>query len=123
IDGLDECNSPFIQRGILDAISRLFRQHHIPILFLVASRPESHLSQFFNSKSLVDLLVRLPLDVDYRSADDIHLFLSDKFKEIKDTHPLKTFIDPTWPSLRIMQTLIEKSSGHFIYAATVVRYI
>jgi hypothetical protein len=63
------------------------------------------------------------LDVDYGSADDIHLFLSDKFKEIKETHPLKTFIDPTWPSRRIIQTLVEKSSGQFIYAAMVIRYV
>jgi hypothetical protein len=123
IDGLDECNNPSAQRGILDAISHLFRAHHIPILFFVSSRPESHLSQFFNSKPLVDLLVRLPLDVDYGSADDIHLFLSDKFKEIKETHPLKTFIDPTWPSRPILKTLVEKSSGQFIFAATVVRYV
>jgi len=123
IDGLDECNNPSIQRGILDAILHLLREHHIPLLFLVASRPESHLSQFFNSNPLVGLLVRLPLDTDYRSAGDITLFLKEKFKEIKDTHPLKTFIEATWPSGSIIQALVEKSSGQFIYAATVVRYV
>ena len=123
IDGLDECNNPSIQRGILDAILHLLREHRIPLLFLVASRPESHLSQFFNSNPLVGFVVRLPLDADYASADDINLFLKEKFKEIKDAHPLKTFIEPTWPSGHIIQALVDKSSGQFIYAATVVRYV
>ena len=123
IDGLDECTNPAMQCSILNTISILFRRHHIPILFLVASRPESHISQVFNSKPLVDLLVRLPLDVDYRSADDVRLFLHDKFNEIKENHPLKTFIDPSWPYEHQIQALVKKSSGHFLYAATVARYV
>jgi hypothetical protein len=123
IDGLDECTNPAMQCSILNNISLLFRRHHVPILFLVASRPESHISQVFNSKPLVDLLVRLPLDVDYRSANDVRLFLQDKFNDIKETHPLKAFIDPSWPCERRIRALVNKSSGHFLYAATVARYV
>jgi len=123
IDGLDECNDSTMQCSVLDVISQLFWLHHIPILFLIVSRAESHLSQAFNANPLVHRLARLPLDIDYRSADDIRLFLNDKFNEIKGAHRLKAFIDSSWPSHHIMESLVKKSSGQFIYAATVARYV
>jgi DNA replication protein DnaC len=48
IDGLDECNDSQAQVAILNAISRSFRKHNLPMIFLVVSRPELTLVTSFN---------------------------------------------------------------------------
>ena len=123
IDGLDECDIPAVQCKILDTISLLFRQYHLPLLILVASRPERHLFHSFNSGSLHEFHTTLALDGTYRPDDDIRVFLSDNFQRIKATHPMKAFLDPSWPSVDVLDILIRKSSGQFIYASTVVKYV
>ena len=53
---------------------------------------------------------------------DIQLFLTDKFQEIKSTHRLRAYIPPEWPLPVVLEQLVYKSSGQFIYASTVIRY-
>ncbi|KAF8809938.1 hypothetical protein BYT27DRAFT_7187242 [Phlegmacium glaucopus] len=124
IDGLDECNDSKAQVAILDAISRSFPKHNLPIIFLIASRPEVDIVTSFNGKEpLKSIHRRLALDDIYRPDDDIRLFLSDKFEQIRLTHPLRSTIPISWPTQPTLDTLVKKSSGQFIYAATVVRFV
>ena len=62
IDGLDECDTPAAQCKVLDVISLLFHKHRLPLLLLVASRPERHLDHSFNSGSLSEFRATLALD-------------------------------------------------------------
>jgi hypothetical protein len=64
IDGLDECDTPAAQCKVLDVISRLFHKNRLPLLLLVASRPERHLNHSFNSGSLSEFRATLALDDD-----------------------------------------------------------
>ena len=124
IDGLDECEDRQAQISILDAISRSLHQCKLSIIFLVVSRPEQDLSTSFNSSwPLKHIHSRLALDDSYQPDSDIRLFFSDKFKDIKDTHPLRLTIPTSWPTQQALETLVRKSSGQFIYAATVVRFV
>jgi hypothetical protein len=66
---------------------------------------------------------RISLDESYLPDEDIKLFLTDKFQEIKSTHRLRAFIPPQWPLPDVLNQLITKSSGHFIYASTVIHYV
>jgi len=120
IDGLDECDTPAVQCSILQVISLLFHEYHLPFLILVASRPESHLTHSFTTGSLPEFHTTLALDDTYKPDDDIRRFLTDKFK---DTHRMSGYLDPSWPSVDVLETLVEKSSGQFIYASTVVKYV
>jgi hypothetical protein len=52
IDGLDECDTPAVQSTILQVISRLFRDYHLPLLVFISSRPERHLIHSFSTGSL-----------------------------------------------------------------------
>ncbi|KAF8166191.1 hypothetical protein BJ912DRAFT_1003085 [Pholiota molesta] len=70
-------------------------------------RLEQHLTLTFNSSPLAGLWRSLVLDDSFKPDDDIRLFLKDSFQEIQATHP----------------TLIQKSSGQFIYASVVVKYV
>jgi len=124
IDGLDECNDGQVQVAILDAISRSFHKHNLPIIFLVVSRPEPDLVASFNgNEPLKCIHRRLALDDTYRPDDDIRLFFSDKFEHIRRTHLLRSTILSSWPTRRVLETLVMKASGQFIYAATVIRFV
>jgi len=123
IDGLDECNNPAVQCKILEVISLLFHNYHLPIMILIASRPERHLTHFFGTGSLSKFHTTLALDDTYQAENDIRLFLTDNFRLIKDTHPMRRYLNPSWPSVAILDGLVKKSSGQFIYASTVVKYV
>ncbi|KDR67212.1 hypothetical protein GALMADRAFT_80086 [Galerina marginata CBS 339.88] len=123
IDGLDECGDKTDQVKILSAISTTLRLHRLPLIFLIASRPEHDIRHSFNIGYLREITTRIALNEDYLPSDDIRLFLQDKFTEIKDTHAFKWHIPPTWPSPEILESLVDKSSGQFVYASTVVKFI
>ena len=123
IDGLDECDTPDVQCSVLQVISLLFHEYHLPLLILVASRPERHISHSFRTGCLPEFHTTLALDDTYKPDDDIRLFLTDNFKEIRATHPMSGHLDHPWPSVDVLEGLVKKSSGQFIYASTVVKYV
>ncbi|KAF5310262.1 hypothetical protein D9619_010173 [Psilocybe cf. subviscida] len=125
IDGLDECNGHDNQAALLRALSSKFSANNdIPLRLFVASRPESHLSVTFSHANISRGLKRVVLNSDFLPDDDIRLFLADKFEEIKSTHPLRHHLmDAAWPSESEVHDIVEKSSGQFIYAAVVIKYI
>ncbi|KAF4612394.1 hypothetical protein D9613_003564 [Agrocybe pediades] len=122
IDGLDECSSIESQRDLLFSLQEVTNTTTF-IQFLVCSRPESHLNGAFRSSSIVPILHTIFLDVDYSVREDIQKYLEDKFKQIKEEHVFKQTLPDPWPAPEMVHALVKKSSGQFIYAATVVRYI
>ncbi|KJA19273.1 hypothetical protein HYPSUDRAFT_93532, partial [Hypholoma sublateritium FD-334 SS-4] len=123
IDGLDECNNEDHRRAVLCAIARATRVHNLPFIFLVSSRPETDIRFTFGSAELIDLWDSLVLDDSYTAHNDIRLFLNDSFQSIKEMHPMKSHIPSTWPPPSEVNTLVNKSSGQFIYASTIIKYI
>jgi hypothetical protein len=128
IDGLDECIPTGSQKNILAAIHTAFQQGHFPFRVLICSRAEPDIREVFESK-LAKLTYRISLDdKKYESDQDIALYLRSKFSDIgrklrykrgaMSSSPL-----PSWPSEKVIQTLVSKASGQFIYAATVIRYV
>ncbi|PPQ95014.1 hypothetical protein CVT25_000476 [Psilocybe cyanescens] len=122
IDGLDECDDPKVQARIVDLSFELLRGRDIPLKILIASRPEIDISSSFDTKPFTTL-GRIALDNDYQSDEDIRHFLEDKFNEIKTQHRLRSYIPTGWPAQDSMEKLVQKSSGQFIYASTVVKYV
>ncbi|PPQ90902.1 hypothetical protein CVT25_007881 [Psilocybe cyanescens] len=123
IDGLDECEDRQSQLEILATISKALQQHRLPFIFFIASRPEHDIRATFNCGYLKDITTSVALDDEYRPSDDIHLFLQDSFAEIKETHPFRADIPDTWPNGDILESLVNKSSGQFIYASTVIKFV
>ncbi|KAF8958881.1 hypothetical protein BDZ97DRAFT_1736301, partial [Flammula alnicola] len=122
IDGLDECQDFRVQHQIIESIAHALQQHHLPFIFLIVSRPEQHISYSFNSGRLPELRISLALDNSFHPDDDIRLFLQDSFLRIKNTHPKMHYIPADWPLSDVIESLVEKASAQFIYAATVMRY-
>ncbi|KAF4621665.1 hypothetical protein D9613_012829 [Agrocybe pediades] len=122
IDGLDECSSIDSQQNLLLTLHEVTSTTTL-IRFLVCSRPESHLNNTFSLPRIVPILYKIFLDNDYIASDDIRVYLNDKFKQVKEGHVFKHTLPDPWPTPETIDTLVNKSSGQFIYAATVVRYV
>ena len=123
LDGLDECGDPESQRYILKLLLNSVSNHSIPFCFILASRPEHHIHEAFDGKLLSSLTTRLVLGDKYHPDDDIRLFLQSKFQDIKDRHPSSGYLPSSWPSDEDVERLVQKSSGQFIYASTVINFI
>ena len=123
IDGLDECSDSKVQENILEVLGSAQRQHQLPLIFLFASRPEQHISFTFSTGILPNITTCIALDESYLPDEDIQLFLTDKFQEIRSTHRLRAYIPPQWPLPDVLNQLVRNSSGQFIYASTVIHYV
>ncbi|KAL0574482.1 hypothetical protein V5O48_007478, partial [Marasmius crinis-equi] len=140
IDGLDECmgigrsTSDMTGRSTSDAIkaqetllsviqNAVSTYPSLQLHFLILSRPEHTIRTFFRSTPTRPGPVHKPVDMrDFRGdADrDIRLFLEKAFAALPDLHP-EAMIEAGWPPEDIMQELITKSDGHFIYVVTLMK--
>jgi len=123
IDGLDECIDHDERTILLHAISGAAAQDSTPLKFLITSRPEVPIARVFNAAPVIDVSTRHSLDDEPESMEDVEYFISAKFDEIKRTHPSRRHISQDWPSSQAKEDLVQKSSGQFIYPATIIRYI
>ncbi|KAF5327395.1 hypothetical protein D9619_004078 [Psilocybe cf. subviscida] len=123
IDGLDECDSAGKrdQETLLRVLHGLVSSENSPFIILVASRPEPQLTMTFNE--IGSYAESVFLDEDYRPSDDIRVFVVAELTRIKNTHHLRSTLDENWPSDSSINSIVDKSSGQFIYAATVLRFI
>ena len=125
IDGLDECTDHMARSLILNTIFENLPRLCASIKFLIVSRSEYDIQRTFESApaSLGQHIDTLELLGDLQAFEDVRVYLRDNFRRIKQTHPLKEYFTPDWPSDHAIERLVEKSSGHFIYASTVTKYI
>ncbi|KIM34852.1 hypothetical protein M413DRAFT_391183 [Hebeloma cylindrosporum] len=121
IDGLDECLPPRSQDDILNFLSTSLKRLNTPLYFLIASRPHQNIGNIFMSDSFNGTIQTLPLAYDYdQSQKDIRHFLISSFTKIRMEQP---YLSKSWPNSSDLESIVKKSSGQFVYAATVMRYI
>ena len=123
IDGLDECHDKTNQQSILQLLCELIRVHKLPLRFLVGSRPESHIRDSFDQASLCTVTRRLVLDNTFNPGRDIRVFLKDGFAKICAKNSIMSHVEEPWPEEGIIDRLVQRSSGQFIYAATVLKFV
>jgi hypothetical protein len=127
IDGLDECDGKHqaeILRTLRTALLQLRTSLPTPLYLLIASRPEPAIAAVFDSQELSDITHHIVLDNSYSPNRDIATFLRSSFDDI--CRRRRAFFPSTaWlcPSNDVIDFLVKKSSGQFIFAATVVRFI
>ncbi|CAA7268563.1 unnamed protein product [Cyclocybe aegerita] len=123
IDGLDECLDEAAQASLIELLSSVPRHCGFPLKVLLSSRPEQQLKFAINSISPPSMVSYLELNDSFHPSDDIRLFLISNFGRLKASHPLRTLIPPCWPTVAQVNTLVQKASGQFVYAAVVARYV
>ncbi|KAJ7608362.1 hypothetical protein FB45DRAFT_1067469 [Roridomyces roridus] len=120
VDGLDECDGSPVQREILRSIQHIFCKHALPVKIIVASRPEPEIQEIFNDPSFHGLD---SVNIE-QSFKDVENFLRKEFSRIHgEHHETMADVPLPWPSSDIIQTLVDHSSGYFIFAATVIKFI
>ncbi|KAL0572908.1 hypothetical protein V5O48_009055 [Marasmius crinis-equi] len=127
IDGLDECGDRKTQTRVLSVLFSSFAgwsTNNPPLRFLVCSRPESWIREAFESSQFRRLTKRVILDNSFSAKKDIEHYFFQSFREIResDQYAHVDFPDP-WPAHYIIELLVDKASGQFIYAVTVIRFI
>ncbi|KAF7325367.1 NACHT domain-containing protein [Mycena sanguinolenta] len=119
IDGLDECEGHEVQEEILHAIHHSSK-HSIPLRFIVASRPEAHICEVFDSAVYAGSYCSFNVE---QSFKDVRKYLCNEFSRIHREHRTMVKIPLPWPPRDVLEQLVEKSSGHFIHAATIIKFI
>ena len=123
IDGLDEIEGKDVQIDIIRIIGNAMKNVRLPLRFLVASRPEPHICQAIDklrSQFPQDRVSTIDLREDALARRDIQRYFNVKFQEVRDMHPE---LSDDWPGTDIIMQLVDKASGQFIYATTIMLYI
>ena len=123
IDALDECIDDQPASAILSVLGRHVKQLSF-IKFFVTGRPEPRIRTGFRLPLLEPLTqIFLLHEVKPASVDeDIRLYLQEKLTEVSKQRSDLDLSDP-WPRGEDLTTLTKKSSGLFIFASTLVRFI
>ena len=122
IDGLDECQGKNTQQSILRLLCETITVHKLPLRFLIASRPESHIRDSFDQESLLTVTQRVVLDESFNPGRDIKVFLQDGFAKICTNNSILSHVEQPWPG-KVIDLLVQRSSGQFIYATTVLKFV
>ncbi|KAF9071163.1 hypothetical protein BDP27DRAFT_1192207, partial [Rhodocollybia butyracea] len=120
IDGLDECEGQDVHLEILRAIRNSVAEPFLPLRFIIASRPEAHIHEIF--KSSVYRGVYRPFNIE-QSFADVQTYLLDEFARIYHEHQTMAAIPLPWPLPQVLNELVWRSSGYFIYASTIIKFI
>ncbi|KAF7342401.1 hypothetical protein MVEN_01829100 [Mycena venus] len=124
LDGLDECDDYNVQQGILRLFIDAIRVHQLPLRILVSSRPEPHIREVIRTNETLKVCRLLEVLADQTAYDDIRIYFRDGFSKIRSEFSDRGIMfAETWPPHEILEHLVKKSSGIFIYAATVIRFV
>ncbi|KAF8994422.1 hypothetical protein BDQ17DRAFT_1527917, partial [Cyathus striatus] len=125
IDGLDECAEDMMQVSVLKFLARVVRYEAFPLGFFITTRPEIHLQEVFNSKEIVFSTQIISLDCIPGVSQDICTVLQSGFSRILIDPRFRVALQSVprpWPSPESIEKLVRRSSGQFIYSATVMKF-
>uniref|UniRef100_A0A0W0F5I3 Nephrocystin 3-like N-terminal domain-containing protein n=1 Tax=Moniliophthora roreri TaxID=221103 RepID=A0A0W0F5I3_MONRR len=133
IDALDECKiQTFTQRflnqegsseRLIPPIASMLAEN-LPFRFLLFSRPEPQIHEALEAATFGPQMRRLGLDDSWDARRDIRTFLDVGFSSIR-TSPRNAHVQfpNVWPVREVIDKLVDKACGQFIYAATVLRFV
>jgi hypothetical protein len=123
IDALDECIDDEPSSAILSVLGRFVKQ--LPLVkFFITGRPEPRIRSGFRLPLLEPLTqIFLLHGVEVSNVNnDIRLYLTQRLTSIAKRRSDLDLSDP-WPQDNEIEALTKKSSGFFIFASTLVRFV
>ncbi|KAH7909837.1 hypothetical protein BJ138DRAFT_1010038, partial [Hygrophoropsis aurantiaca] len=122
VDSLDECDNELVVE-LITLLAQLIRQCPHPFRLLFTSRIESHIQDTFREPSILSMTLTLRL-ANFDAEKDIRSFMAHAFDAIyKKHHMIVDGVRQPWPSTEELEKLMEKTSGLFIFATTVIKFI
>jgi len=123
IDALDECDDKDSIADFIDVLSCAIRDHRLPLRFFVTSRVEEHIRVAFDSVDDSSAIYTLSLQ-GFGADVDIRVFFQRRFNAIyKGRSRIRGEVQQPWPSDEVLDELVNKSSGSFIFAFTFVDFV
>lgn len=119
IDNLDACGTVEDQKDIVGIIADSVRRKTTPFLWIIFCRHEPHLTRFFSSPDISIYSAKVELSISRDFDNEISLFLTDKLSQIAQENGLAL----PWPSRNIIDTLVDRSAGFILYAASIVHFV
>ncbi|KAE9405775.1 hypothetical protein BT96DRAFT_988029 [Gymnopus androsaceus JB14] len=125
IDGLDECIDIPSQERLLSIIRKAKNATPpLPFKFLICSRPEPRIRNAFSHRAFHRILDCTDIGESFESSKDIAEFFRNGFDKIRRKHGRSmVHVAENWPGNGIIQQLVQKACGQFIYANTVLKYV
>ena len=123
VDALDECVDDQPASALLSVLGRYVKDLS-SVKFFITGRPEPRIRTGFRLPLLEPITqVFLLHDVELSDVDkDIRLYLQEKLTAVAKRRSDLDLSDP-WPRDQDLTTLTKKSSGLFIFASTLARFI
>ncbi|KAJ7722072.1 hypothetical protein DFH07DRAFT_898091, partial [Mycena maculata] len=125
LDGLDECEDRQRQQQILRLFIKAIRTGQLPVRLLIASRPERLIQELLNAPDIRDAICQELVVAEDHEAD-IRKYLKDEFSRIDSRCTAAAIgVGPDWPSRspQVLEEVVRRSSGIFIYAKTIIQYM
>ncbi|KAF8974244.1 hypothetical protein BDZ97DRAFT_5584 [Flammula alnicola] len=126
IDGLDECEGEQMEADIAQLFGSMFEGDNLPICLMVTSRPEPWIQHAFESTELLRNARRISLEQTAETDEDIRTVLRAGFLAICESpehkHAMRDISKP-WPSYSVIDELVGRASGQFVYATTVLKFV
>ncbi|KAK7043064.1 hypothetical protein VNI00_008802 [Paramarasmius palmivorus] len=135
VDGLDECINHSSQRrllGILDLAITFSAPDPFPFIFLLCSRPELQIRNGIDDAAFASCLDQIQISSatiritgELTESDlDIQRYFLEKFTWLRRKyHGVLRTENNIWPSEDVVMDLVQRASGQFIFAVTVIDYI
>ncbi|KAF9470677.1 hypothetical protein BDN70DRAFT_888865 [Pholiota conissans] len=125
LDGLDQLPNKGSQTQVVEAFSKAVvqAQHQIPIKLLLCSRAQHAIQSAVMAPQIASLVRTISLETDHPADEDIRTFLIDEFREFRRTHPSPHIFPTIWPTDSAIDKLVERASGRFSYASTILDYV
>ncbi|ESK86804.1 nwd2 [Moniliophthora roreri MCA 2997] len=133
IDGIDECETrrtitqwvlrygEIRPQDLVPPIASMLAQN-LPFRFLLFSRPEPCIREALEAATFGPHMRRLGLGDSLDARRDIRRLLEVGFSSICGSRSAVVFPE-VWPAPKVIEQLIDKACGQFIYAATVLKFV
>jgi len=123
LDALDECGDGDLLMKIVGILCNAPTNHPLPFRCFLTSRPEEHIRDAFALPGTHRKTHSVKL-YDFDARHDIRAFLQKEFEDILcKREVLLRAVPRPWPSLGVLDELVDKSEGLFIYVSTLVKYV
>ncbi|KAL0953353.1 hypothetical protein HGRIS_004593 [Hohenbuehelia grisea] len=110
-------------QDLLIASSTIIEAHPSIFRIVMTGRPESHLQQRLRRPEFQVMTKCLHLQ-DYDASGDIRIYLTTRLQDVYLTYSdVMPDSQLPWPSKEEVEILVDRSSGLFIYAATVADFV
>lgn len=120
VDALDECDGDEDIRTVIDILARTQLLEKVRLRVLITSRPEIPIRlEFTHTSNVIYKAFGLENISPYTVDHDIELFLEYNLRVIKEEYSLSS----AWLDKQTIETLVSRSNGLFIWAATACRFI